>query len=661
MSKLSAQLNKRLDIAPEEISRIAVNALTTLAYQQSKMYDKHDNKIIYFDPTTETWGAETWNVVYQAVLSWIEIESGIDLTIEVREKNYDEDHIDKCVDRVRAIWHEICKLVDRSKILVPKDSPYKARFASPSDLQADGYIFESNEQFDNRALASSFVLGRFADSKLRLPERLTQRHILVCGPTGSGKTMFVFVPNLIERTGTSAIVTEAVSGNKTPVLYGSTAGWRAQAGHEIIYFNPADLKSNRVNPVDQVKTFGDAQHLAHLIVTNTTSESHTGDQVWSQSETHLLQSLLLHVAGFRKDINKPSEIGDNANLAYIRRLLTRGPQGMETELRNTRLSLARREYAAYINCTSPNFRYGVISGLMMRLNLFVDAKIAALTEVTDFSLDELKNKLFTIYLATPVHKSEYTSIAVTMFNFCLSMVLKDLDQFKHPLTIIADEFTNFGYLPDMPRYLTVIRNAGIGVTLGIQDPVQLERIYREKDARILFGQPRTKIFFSPADDLVAVRLSKMLGTKTEREDVSASGQLANREIPRPLIDVAEIMRLEKEQKYICLTATETIKLDPIKSWIAYQDQINSAPPPRPVIEFDESYYERKEANNPPSWAARTPVSEEDKYNSKLERNLSLGTSIDRCEMPENENFWDNFSRQAVAADNEIKRGDIENA
>ncbi len=184
--------------------------------------------------------------------------------------------------------------------------------------------------------------------------------------------------------------------------------------------------------------------------------------------------------------------------------------------------------------------------------------------------------------------------------------------------------------------------------------MQLERIYREKDARILFGQPRTKIFFAPADDLVAVRLSKMLGTKTEREDVSASGQLSNREIPRPLIDAAELMRLEKEQKYICLTATETIKLDPIKSWIAYQDQMNSAPPPRPVIEIDESSYESKETNSPPLWAAKTQVSEEDKYNLELERNWYPNTNIERSEKPEKENFWDDFSKQAVTAHNEIE-------
>jgi len=664
MSKLAAQLKKGLEIAPEEISRIAANALITLAYQQNRMYDKHDNKIIYFDPTVETWGAETWNVVYQAILSWIEIKNGIELTIEVREKNYDDDHIDKCVDRVRNIWKEICKIVERSKTLTPQDVPYKAKFARLADLQKEGYILEGSEKLDSKTLANSFLLGRFEDSELRLPERMTQRHVLVCGPTGSGKTMFVFVPNLVERTSTSAIVTEAVSGNKTPVLYGSTAGWRAKAGHEIIYFNPADLTSSRINPIDQVRNFQDAQHLAHLIVTNTTTESHTGDQIWAQSERHLLQSLLLHAASFRKDINKQSEMGDNANLGYIRRLLREGAEGMLDELSNTRTAIARREYRAYLNNTSPNFRNGIMSGLMMRLDLFTNSTVAALTEVTDFSLNELKNKLFTIYLATPVHMSEYTPLAVTLFNFSLSMVLKDLDQFKHPLTIIADEFTNFGYLPDMPRYMTVIRNAGIGITLGVQDPVQLERVYKEKDARILFGQPRTKIFFAPADDLVAVRLSKMLGTKTEREDVSASGGLLNREIPRPLIDASELMRLEKEQKYICLTSTETIKLDPIKSWEVYQGPMGYEPPARATIEVDENYYESKEANSPPPWIAGVPIPEEDRYYPRTERSRQPSPNIDSKESKgdrEEESPWDEFSRKACEEpEHDTDRGDTEN-
>ncbi|MBU6455627.1 MAG: TraM recognition domain-containing protein [Cyanobacteria bacterium REEB67] len=51
-------------------------------------------------------------------------------------------------------------------------------------------------------------------------------------------------------------------------------------------------------------------------------------------------------------------------------------------------------------------------------------------------------------------------------------------------------------------------------------------MYREKQAQILWSQPRTKIFFPPADDRMAERISKMLGTTTEKESVQVSAQLS---------------------------------------------------------------------------------------------------------------------------------------
>ena len=642
MNKTIAELNEIVEASPEDFARLAVNALKTIGYKPD-MHDKHDNKLIYYDACDETYGSESWRCTYQAILFWTELENAVELTIQVREKNYGEDHLDICIDRVDEISKHIKKTLERAKAIQPKVQPYKAKFAKIEDLNTQDFII-----FDDTVLpeniSTKFILGKFDKQILALNDRIVHRHVLVCGPTGSGKSMSIFIPNLINRVNTSAIVTEAVSGNGVPVLYGNTAGWRAKAGQEIIYFNPADLTSSRINPIDQIKSFDDAQHLAHLIVTNTTSESHMGDQVWSQSETHLLQSLLLHAAGLRRDLHGVSKMGDNANLGYIRYLLTKGPQGMEGELSNTRLPIAKREFMAYLNCTSPNFRFGVISGLMMRLNLFVDPKVVALTEVTDFSIEELKNKLFTVYLATPVHKPEYTPLAVLMFNFCISLVLEDLDKFKYPMTILADEFTNFGYLPQMPKYMTVIRNAGIGIAIGIQDPVQLERVYREKDARILFGQPRTKIFFAPADDLVALRLSKMLGTKTEKEDVSASGQLSNREMPRPLMDASELMQLEREQKYICSTATETIKLASIKPWEQYKEAISYPAPERPTINVKENLF--AEINDQKSLVCDEQRTQNNYSRKKTQPNRSpLEHSKTECDTSSNEeSYWEKLQR-----------------
>jgi hypothetical protein len=91
-----------------------------------------------------------------------------------------------------------------------------------------------------------------------------------------------------------------------------------------------------------VKTYDDAQMIAGLIVTNTTADSHMGDQVWGQAETHLLQALLMHAAGMRAAIDKPSVKGDGANLGAIRRLLRKGPTGMEAEFAVTRSAIANQ-------------------------------------------------------------------------------------------------------------------------------------------------------------------------------------------------------------------------------------------------------------------------------------------------------------------------------
>ena len=44
----------------------------------------------------------------------------------------------------------------------------------------------------------------------------TNWHALICGPTGAGKSSGFFIPNLLSRVGSSAIVTEATAGFEPP-------------------------------------------------------------------------------------------------------------------------------------------------------------------------------------------------------------------------------------------------------------------------------------------------------------------------------------------------------------------------------------------------------------------------------------------------------------
>ncbi|HEY4832755.1 MAG TPA: TraM recognition domain-containing protein, partial [Waddliaceae bacterium] len=133
---------------------------------------------------------------------------------------------------------------------------------------------------------------------------------------------------------------------------------------------------------------------------------------------------------------------------------------------------------------------------------------------------------------------------------------------------------------------TVIRNAGIGALFGVQSMAQLEKLYREKDAKILFSQAATKIFFA-TDGEEALSLSRMLGNTTVKESVNASGGLSNRESPSPLLDIADIANLESDGEYLAITTAGPIKLKKLAIWDAYKSALECPCPECPQVVVNE--------------------------------------------------------------------------
>jgi hypothetical protein len=136
----------------------------------------------------------------------------------------------------------------------------------------------------------------------------------------------------------------------------------------------------------------------------------------------------------------------------------------------------------------------------------------------------------------------------------------------------------------------------------------------------------------------------MFGTKTDKEDVSASGQLSNRESPRPLIDASELMQLEREQKYICATATETIKLDPIRSWDVYKEPCAIPPPLRPTIIVDDNAERadyHTEIDLQPNLVGKTIPCSIDAIYRKSTRKTD--EKVDK-DLSNEENYWDKLGR-----------------
>lgn len=570
------------------MNRLAELLRTTLAQQGFRIELINDElcELTAQLVKSERNGNTNWNYEYHVIASWEPSEDGVMVCMKVKEAKNSwtvENCKAYCVEIMQGVVDRAAKLQAMEK-KQPKPNRYgTARWATLEDVQLAGYWGDFE---DSRRLVVSPGMD---EELMTISPEDSAKHAIVCGPTGSGKTSAIFIPNLIDRLKTSAIVTEATAGNEAPDLYLKTSGWRYMQGKQrIFYFNPDDLCSDPINPIDVVKGYADAQDLSRLLIENTTSKNNYGDDVWPKSEANLLTILIAHAAA----------IGEN--FGYIRRILREGPEGLIPILAASPVEEAREEFRGFSNTARDGFKYGVIAGLMQRLALWVNPRICALTGHTGIDLESLQSELFTFYLAVPAQKTHLKPVAALVFNFILDQALKH--NFAHPLYLSLDEFTNFGMIPSIAQKLSIIRHRNIGALLGVQDFIQLQQVYGKDDALLMRSQPGTKIFFRPRTFDVAKSLSEMGGMTTVYErKVSSSGQITERESGRMLIDPAEVLAMDEQQIIVFTPRTPPLML-PRFTWQDYEDATSFGAVGKPELVIDERLVrECAESKKPPEW------------------------------------------------------------
>lgn len=593
------------DIPPQKLARIL---MTTLR--------RHNWHVTFVDEETGIITAErkyvdnvmgkNWNYQYSVVFRWKGEGGFAGVLIEVNELTYGWTSRD-CKERFLELGRGLYE--DSRMVLDAEEKPKKgARWATPSELAKAGYIVKTKKP-------GRLLVTGDGQNYLSLPEGETNRHALVCGPTGTGKTTGLFIPNLIERVTCSALVTEATGGKGVADLFTKTVGYRAANGHKIIYFNPDDLHSDQINPLDMVKTYMNARRIAEIIMQSTTLESHKGDQSWENSERALLTGLILHAVSMRDE--------GKGNLAYIVDLFDDGPEGIQKIVEESPIEAARKAFKRFMATTTPPYRNLVANGLITRLDIWNQPRIRALTEKTTIDFEALKGQLFTWYLATPADKPELKPLSALMFNLALNMVTTEI--FEHPVGLFLDEFTNFGFVRGMPGKLTIIRHDKIPAILGIQDFVQLENLYKN-EAKLLISQPALKAFFKPNDFETAKKISDMLGnTIVSDGKVTSAGQLRDSKDKEPLLSVDDLLNLGaidesseaseggKPNMIVFLPGTRPVQVRAL-SWQDYQEQTDPekySPPERIAIEVDETLVWSKKKPESDSIADAEDESEKD--------------------------------------------------
>lgn len=542
---------------------------------QNLSYNDMTDEITGEKKKSERKSGLTFNFDYRCHCFWWREGDASILKIEVTDEERNSSKRD-----CQKLAHEIISGVESRSHLVAQrveDTPVKTtygadRFALEQDLKSAGYT--TGEVKGNGLLIAPHRTGE----RIVIPEEEACRHAIVCGPTGCGKTSSIFIPNLIEKLDVSALVTEATSGTEPPDLYFKTSGHRKAHGHKIYYFNPDDMASVRINPVDYVTTLARAQEMAQLIMKNTSQKfkSNGESKFWQDAETHLFTALLMHVSA------------EKGNLAQIRALLREGPQKLGDVIERGAFLQARQEYQAYLNVSTESIRNGVMCGLMQRLNNWINPRVVALTSHSDVDLSNLPNELFTFYLAVPSDKDGLKPVAALVLNYILN-ALKEAkkETCKHKVALVLDEFTNFGYLPSLPSAMGIIRHQEIPVILGCQDYSQIKIEYGEDDTKKIFNNAATRVIFRTTDLPTAKSISESLGEETVVERKLNTGcQVVEKESGRPLMRPSEVMSLDKKISIVFTPSSPPIKVTRY-SWEDYKEQTSVTADSREPIEVDE--------------------------------------------------------------------------
>jgi type IV secretion system protein VirD4 len=330
-------------------------------------------------------------------------------------------------------------------------------------------------------------------------------HVLVLGPSGTGKTAGVIAPNVLLRDPEreSAVVLDVKTGPRS--LWNVTAGRYGSRAH---LFCPLFDGSIRYNPLDRVGDIGTAQRAAALLVHNTTPRDLSGDaQVYASAAADLAALLFLHVQRDR------AAGGHTVGAVY--RILLGGAGTVRAALTGSPVQ-AVRDRAGVFTARERRVREAAVTGLLQRLAAWGDPAVDEATSGS-WDLGLLGREAAALYILLPEPEAaRLQPLVAWLVADLLDTLIEQADrgERRRPVRVYLDEFRRFGYLAGLSDRLPTLRERGVSVLLGAQVVSQIEEVYGQRDARTLIANTETKLLFRAGDLETARLVSGWLGQTT---------------------------------------------------------------------------------------------------------------------------------------------------
>ncbi|MCR5876647.1 type IV secretory system conjugative DNA transfer family protein [Phenylobacterium sp. J426] len=169
---------------------------------------------------------------------------------------------------------------------------------------------------------------------------------------------------------------------------------------------------------------------------------------------------------------------------------------------------------------SENTFASVRQTLTSRLNLWLNPKVCAATDASDFDLRDLRSRPMSIYLAaSPDNLTRVAPLYSLLFQQLIDVSCRERpDPGRHPhqVLVLLDEFARLGHAEVLAKAFAYVAGYGLRLLPVLQSPAQLRAEYGADAAEEIFANCAVEVAFATKELRLANDLSERLGYTTVR-------------------------------------------------------------------------------------------------------------------------------------------------
>lgn len=400
----------------------------------------------------------------------------------------------------------------------------EARWLTPAELTAKSWDAETG-----------LLLGR---REGRLVGWVDDRHVMTIAGSRSGKGVSLIVPNLLRYKG-SALVVDPKGENAA-----ITARRRREMGQHVCVLDPfgeSGQSSASYNPLGHLD--GNTSECLEDIDTMTDAlieHPERGERHWTESAKAVLRALML-LAVYDPNVSR-------RNLVAVRDMLMLTGERIGNVMTIQQKSEAKAEgrmtpqtalykllkdqvgqthghicagVAEQLQAMSENERGSVLSAARTQTQWLDNDRMRKTLKISDFTLEDLKEKRTTIYLCLPSrHMGTHAKWLRLMVMQALAMMQKTRIRVEPPVLFVLDEFATLGHVDSIEKAAGLMAGYGVKLWPILQNVGQLKQHY-ERGWETFFANCGMVTAFGMADTETCKIVSEMLGQLTVTQRIAS--------------------------------------------------------------------------------------------------------------------------------------------